>query len=55
MDKDTINISEDHEIRTVIKSMKKEGIFVKRSQVLDAIEQIGNNRDEVYEYLRKKI
>ena len=55
MDSQTINISEDHEIRTVIKAMKKEGIFVKRSQVLKAVEEVGNNRDEVYEYLRKKI
>ncbi len=50
-DKKTIS-NQPWEINTVIEAMQREGITVTRSAVEAAREQVGKDREQVYEFLR---
>ena len=48
-DRDRINTSENYELRYL-----EEKMGVSREQLLQAIHEVGNNRDKVEEYLREQ-
>jgi len=48
-DRNRINTSENYELRHI-----EEKLGVSREQLLQAIHEVGNNRDEVEKYLRNQ-
>ncbi|HUQ67077.1 MAG TPA: DUF3606 domain-containing protein [Flavitalea sp.] len=48
-DRNTINTSENYELKHI-----EEKFGIKREQLLQAIHEVGNNREKVEEYLRNQ-